>query len=309
MRLDVIAEFAAGHHGLVTRAAVVRGGSSKRTWYRAITDGRLELVHPGVARLYGTPATAEQQISAAVLACGSSALASHRSAAYLWGAGAAGPVVDVLIPGRRDGAVLDGVVVHRPRDQRDLRPSRRAGIRTTNILRTLCDLGAVAPRAVHRAVGHVISTGIASPRELDAAIAAHSRQGRHGICAFREALADWVVDGKGLDSELEVRMNKLRRRFDLPSMTFHEDVLGYEVDFRIDGTPIILECDGFRFHDQNKANFERDRLRRAELTAAGWIVVNFTWQMLTRQPSWVATKIFDAVHVWAPGVATSRSSR
>lgn len=65
---------------------------------------------------------------------------------------------------------------------------------TTNILRMLCDLGAVDEPGVNAAVGHVLTTGLASPSALDAALATHSRQRRHGVVALRTALADWMID-------------------------------------------------------------------------------------------------------------------
>ena len=117
--------------------------------------------------------------------------------------------------------------------------------------------------------------------------------------ALRDALADWMIDGKFLDSELERRMKRLVRQHRLPAVEFHPTVCGYEIDFRITGTAILLECDGWEFHDKHRHRFENDRRRRNELTAAGWIVVNFTWAMLTRQPQWVAAIILDAVRKWS----------
>ena len=89
----------ARHHGLITLDA---SGLSRSAWYRAIDSGTIDQVHPFVARLPGTPRTPEQRIAAAVLAIGSGALASHRSAARLWGAVRpdADPV-DLITPGSR----------------------------------------------------------------------------------------------------------------------------------------------------------------------------------------------------------------
>ena len=47
------------------------------------------------------------------------------------------------------------------------------------------------------------------------------------------------------------------------------------------GTPVMLECDGWAYHGLDRSNFERDRDRDAELTAAGWIVVRFTYRAIT----------------------------
>ena len=47
--MRVIAEYARQHHGLITLdAARRRGAISRAGWYRAVADGRLELLHPGV---------------------------------------------------------------------------------------------------------------------------------------------------------------------------------------------------------------------------------------------------------------------
>ena len=81
--MNDIDEWARNHHGLITRAA--SGLSRFGAGHGPIRSGRLIAVHPGVARLPGTADTAEQRIAAAVLAAAPAAIASHRSATYLWG--------------------------------------------------------------------------------------------------------------------------------------------------------------------------------------------------------------------------------
>ena len=300
MKLNLLEPFAAAHHGLVTLDACRRESVSDATWYRAIADGRLEPLFPGVARMYGSAATAEQRIAAAVLAAGHGAMASHRSAALLWGVPRpADDPPEVILPRRSREATLAGVVVHRPRDQRDLNPARRQGIPTTNVLRMLCDLGAVDPTAVVAAVGHVVTNRLASAAALDSAIRVHGRRGRPGVPALRAALEEWVIDGKALDSELERRMKVLSKQHRLPPWQFHAIIMGYEVDFWFVGTPIVLECDGWEFHDKRRERFERDRKRDAELTAAGYITVRFTFTMLTRQPKWVVAMVRTALARWS----------
>ena len=70
-----------------------------RAWYRAIERGQLEAVHPGVCRMFGADRSAAQSIHA-VLAAGRGAMASHRSAARLWGIPrpADEEVVDIVLP-------------------------------------------------------------------------------------------------------------------------------------------------------------------------------------------------------------------
>ena len=71
--------------------------------------------------------------------------------------------------------------------------------------RTSCARCAISGRsiasAVPVAVGHVVTTGrLASPAALRTAIDRHARRGRPGVPALRDALDDWVLDGKPVDS-------------------------------------------------------------------------------------------------------------
>jgi very-short-patch-repair endonuclease len=308
MELEALDGFARHHHGLVTRQAAMRAGWSERSWYRAIATGAIELVHPMVARMYGVEETPHQTICAAVLAAGPFAMASHRSAAWLWGIPAPpDEPVDVLLPRRTRKAAVVGAEIHRPRDLLDLTPVMRARIPATNILRTLCDLGALDPAMVPGAVGHVVTTGMASPTALWRAIVRHSRRGRPGVPALRNALADWVLDGKPVDSVLEPAMRQLLDRFGLPTAEFHPIIAGFEVDFRIVDSPIVLECDGWATHGLDKAQFEKDRVRDADLAAVGCIVLRFTYRGIVRRPAREAERIRRNVERWAPHLLRATS--
>ncbi len=101
-------------------------------------------------------------------------------------------------------------------------------------------------------------------------------------------------------------MAELIIRHRLPEVTFHAVVMGYEVDFLISGTRIVLECDGWGTHGLDRDQFEFDRVRNGELTAAGYIVMHFTWRQLTTNPESVALRIVEHVQRWAPGLARPR---
>jgi len=276
---------------------------STPTWHRWVASGRLDQLYPGVARLPGTAWTREQGILAAVLACGSGALASHRSAAHLWGVERPpSDPIDVILPVRTRRADVSGVVVHRPRDHRDLAPVLRAGVRTTNVLRFLCDLGAVDESGVSAAVGTVLLRTLARPRDLQRAINVHARRGRHGVPALRRALAEWTLDDKPVDSVLERAMSDLLARFALPRAEFHAVIAGHEVDFWIVGTPIVLECDGWEHHGRTKVQHDRDAERDNDLLLAGYVVVRFTYRAIHLRPADVAARIRAALHRWcSPG--------
>lgn len=297
MQLCDLDDWATSHHGVISIKA---SGLSRSSWYRAIRSGQLEQLHPGVARLHGTPDTAEQRIMAAILAVGPPALASHRSAARLWGIERpAHDPVDVIVVRRRRYPDLTGVVIHRPKDVGHLTPQRRDNIACTNILRTLLDLGAVDPHAVSDAVGHAIAHHHITVPTLESVVIQHSEHGRAGIVALRNAVDDWAIDAKPTDSLLETTMQRLITRYRLPPVEFHPIIGGFEVDFRVIGTPVILECDGWMYHGLQRANFERDHDRDSDLTAAGWIIVRFTYRAVTARAKETADRIAAAIACWS----------
>jgi very-short-patch-repair endonuclease len=301
MRLSDFDDWARAHHGIITLDA---SGLSRDAWYRAIRSGTIEQVHPFVARLHGTPDTPEQRILAAVSAVGAGSLASHRSAARLWGVPRPDDdPVDVLLPSQRRDVDLAGVVLHRTRDRQRLVPQRRYGIRCTNIVRTLLDLGAVDPPTLHDAVGHAITTNLVTLEALELAAAEHGRPGRAGVVAVRDAIADWSIDGKPADSVLETVFRRLTQRHGLPDFEFHPTIDGVEVDFRVPSTPVLIECDGWAYHGRERDHFERDRERDARLIAAGWIVLRFTYRAIVSRPAATAERIRRAIAQWTDAPA------
>ncbi len=133
------------------------------------TPARLIQVHPLVARLPAPSTRPSSGSSPGSPRAGDGALASHRSAARLWGIPRPDDdPVDVIDARSGTQAALDGVIVHRPVDRQRLTPQRRFEIPCTNILRTLADLGAVDRPSVSAAVGHAIAVQLADLSALDA---------------------------------------------------------------------------------------------------------------------------------------------
>jgi very-short-patch-repair endonuclease len=309
MDVESIEAWALAHHGLVPLAMMRQPGEDRPgtpsvwSWRRAVRSGHLELVHPGVARLRGAPRTREQRIAAAQMAVGGS-IASHRSAAFLWGLDRpAHDPVDLIVT-RRGGRRIElaGVEVHRPRDLLDLTPSVRSGISCTNPLRTLCDLAAVDADSAPAMVEHVLVSGWARPTGLRALVARHGRPGRVGVTALREAVDAWPLGDKPADSVLEPRFASLLERHRLPPAEFHAVIEGHEVDFLIVGTPVVVECDGWEFHVKSRDAARRDRERDSKLLAAGYPTVRFTWEHITRRPTFVAQRLATVLRRWAPEV-------
>lgn len=310
MDLRLVDQWATRHHGVITRTEALRRGWSSWAWTRALDRGVLERLHPGVARLPGSPRTPEQRILAAVLAAGRSAMASHRSSARLWGVERPDDdPVDLIVERSATKLRIDGAVLHRPTDRVDLRPSMKSLIPTTNLLRTLVDLGAVVG-SVDGAVSAAITSGVVSPRVLRQLLDRHSRPGRHGVGALRRALDAWPLEGKPADSELEVRMARFLVRHALPAATFHPPrIAGFEVDFLIDGSCIVLECDGWQYHGRTRSQFDRDRERDQILGAAGYVVFHFTWRQITRHAARTAERLRALIGAWAPRLLVRTADR
>jgi hypothetical protein len=66
-------------------------------------------------------------------------------------------------------------------------------------------------------------------------------------------------------------MLHLCRRYGIEQPDVNAELEGHEVDFSWPHRRLIVETDGWQAHGI-RAAFERDRLRDAELTAAGWRV-------------------------------------
>ncbi len=301
MELHKVDRYARLHRGLLP---FEESGLTRREWNRALGRGDIELTHRDVARLYGSALTAELRIQAALFAAGPDAMGSHRSSALLWGVERPpDEPVDIILPRRSRRARLnDSVVVHRPRDMQQLRAVWRHGIPTTDPLRTLVDLGAVDPEGVDDALARFVMDGYVTPRVVRAALVRHSQHGRHGIVALRDALERWSIGEKPVDSD------EILSTYDLPPVEFHAAVAGYEVDFWIVGSSVVIECDGWSTHGVDREQFEFDRVRDADLLAKGVLTLRTTWRQMTRNPRAAARRIEATLAHWSPEVLTAHRS-
>jgi very-short-patch-repair endonuclease len=278
-------------------------GLSDAQWKRLFRQGVILPERRGVARLAGIPSTSLATITAAALAAGRDVVVSHTSAAHVWGVPIVGDdPVHLIVPWHRRGLRLDRVVIHAPTDLLDLSGVPRQGLRVTNPMRLACDVGAVAPDAVTTVLEHLFVRGAVRPDGVRAALARHSRRGRRGLSALRSALDAYPLGNKPPDSVLEPAMARLLTHHRLPAATFHAVVAGWEVDFHVDHTPVVIECDGWSTHGLDREQFERDRRKDAELRASGYIVCRYTWRQVTRRPRWVADNLRDVLFLHAPHV-------
>jgi very-short-patch-repair endonuclease len=264
-------------------------GFSESRVHKWVASGRLHRVHQGV---YSTAPpellTRNGRYMAAVLACGSGAALSHRSAAGLLGLRATDrSQIDVIRPSstaRRHA----GINLHRSRTLTPADITSIDGIPCTNVARTLLDLAAVvANRPLERALEQAEVEHVLDGRALEDQLRRNPRT--RGAKRLRAALADHDETAKPTESELEEWLYRtLRRgRLPLPERQVYIDPGDGEPPVRVDfawrAQKLVVETDGGRYHRTRRA-FESDRRRDQRLTQAGWRVIRVTWRQLRDEP-------------------------
>jgi very-short-patch-repair endonuclease len=80
----------------------------------------------------------------------------------------------------------------------------------------------------------------------------------------------------------------------LPPTAVNARIGRHEVDLVWAPQRLVVEVDGFAYHG-SRAAFERDRLRDAELQAAGYRVVRVTWRQLVERPEALIARLAQAL--------------
>jgi very-short-patch-repair endonuclease len=260
----VIARIAAKQHGVVTTAQLRAVGLLPSRVADRLAAGRLHRIHRGVHAVGHPNISNEGRWMAAVLACGESAVLSHRSAAALWRIGPVTQLTEVTVPSSSGRAGRKGILLHRSRTLSPTDVTRRAGIPVTKPARTLADLRRVLSR-------------------------------EQFARALREAEYLKLSIGDALKpdrtrTDLEGLFLSLARRHRLPQPEVNVRVDRYHVDFLWGKEGLIVEVDGWASH-RTRSAFETDRARDARLSVLGFTVLRFTWRQVEDHPRAVARTV------------------
>jgi very-short-patch-repair endonuclease len=286
-----IMAIAAEQHGVVTRVQLLRACVPPDLVDRRLRQGWLQRLHRGVY-LVGPAVAPRAATMAAVLACGPSALASHRTAAILWqiGYGAAEPP-KVEVIDRTGSHRPPGLTIYRIRTVASDEATRVDGIPATTPTRTLLDIAAILPAPqLERAAADALAKRLTTPAQIRTLVQRHPA--RAGTCALRS-----LVEGDRLDrtrSEAEAKFLRLVRASQLPMPEVNVFVDGIEVDFLWRKQGVVVEIDGFSSHAGRTA-FERDRRRDATLAGAGLRVLRVSWRQLVAEPLAVVARLARAL--------------
>ena len=283
---------AATQHSLLTLDQCRALGLSGDATRRLVARGTWVRVAPGVLRIHGSPRTWESRALAAVLAAGPEALASHMTAAHIWGLEGFGPPgrIDVTVRRHSRPRRRRGVVAHETLAYDLASPATRGGIPVTGPARTLIDVAAVADDDLTalRALDEIRRRRLAEWPELWEALLVHTTRGRPGIARARRVIA--LRYGKAVPHGEFARLFLLViDRAGLPEPVSEHPVVIAGVTCRIDAAypteRIAIELDGA--HHDTEAQRESDERRDRALAGMGWTVLRFRWADLEERPGHV----------------------
>jgi very-short-patch-repair endonuclease len=280
-RGESIAALAGKQHGVIARTQLIRLGLDRSAIRRRVAAGTLHSLHGGWVFAVGRdPLSRSGRYLGAVMACGSEAVLSHRSAADLWGLRPSATRLEVTVIqiSRR----TPDVQIHRSRILTPKDVTVRDGIPVTSVARTLLDLSAVLhPDDLELAIDRAERLGLF---DLAAVVDVLQRAtGRRGAGALRRTVEVYRLSTQ--KSELERRLRKLlHTAVDIPSAHFNALVQGatttHEVDAYWPAYRLAVQVDGFEFH-RTRRDRERDAASDADLELAGHRVMRLTWEDTT----------------------------
>lgn len=312
-RMEAVARRQSGH---LTRDQLAAAGMSRSTLYRWAHRGRLVAVGRRTYRLASVVPSVRGDVLAVCLDLG--AVASHRTASWLHGLGERPSVIDVTVARGTPRHVTSvagsrwPVRVHSSTNLPADDVLVVAGLPITSVARTILGLAALVPREVSD--GRLVEVvSVAIERDLAALpwlwwLLEHRRcKGRNGVTAMEAALAECNRLGP-TESWLERELLRILEAAGLPLPTTQRVVRreGHfvaRVDFAYEGTPVLLEALGYRYH-RTAAQLDADARRANELQLLGYDVYQFTARQIAERAAWVV-EVTEAAFRRAHPVAAS----
>jgi hypothetical protein len=258
--------------------------------------GLLFRVHHGVYALAGARIDFDFRVLAGVLASGQGAVASHRTAAALFGLRRITcDSVEVTVPGRR-APKSKGLVAHRS----DVLP---VGDRTvigvipvTSPTRTLLDLAAVldGPR-LGGVLDDVLVRRLASLGAVERLLDRFAGERRSGVPALADAVAERRRGKRPSETGLEDELLEVFRAYGLPEPV-RQFVLplpgggSARFDAAYPDLLVGFEADGDAFH-KGILDRMRDEARDEKCGQIGWTVRRYTTDDIRERPAGIADEV------------------
>jgi very-short-patch-repair endonuclease len=208
-------------------------------------------------------------------------------------------VIAVSVPIRRSNRFLT-VTVHQLTDLEKGDVMVIRGIPTTDPTRTAIDLAAVLKeRDLADIVDQIVRMGLSTYEAISRRLEELARRGKPGVVNLRTILARRVDGQENTESSLESRLTAILVGAGLPApvVQFRPAWLRYvsgRVDLAYPEARLIVEGDSRRWHDSPEA-FQLDRRRDNLAQLAGWRILRFTWDDITKHADYVAETVATAL--------------
>ena len=276
------ARISARQHAAVSIAQAVDAGFSRRAIRNAVATGRLIALRPGVVAAAAAPPTWEQAAVAAALSAGRGAVASHETAAALWGLTPTRPDRLEISNVRASQHRLAGVQAHRSTVIEPDRTVHRQ-IPVTTVARTIIDLSArCSPSRLGKLLDEGLRrclTSIASVEECASRLAPAPGRRLRVVRSLLDARGAGFEPG---ESPFEARVLLAIAAAGLPRpVTQHSIVINgqrYFIDLAYPKERVAIELDGWDSH-RGRSAFDSDRARGNDVVEAGYSLLRFTWPM------------------------------
>jgi very-short-patch-repair endonuclease len=284
-----IARIGGRQDNVITGDQLLNAGLGRGAIAHRLKARTMQRLHTNVYLLGPAPPTPMARARGAALACGANAVASHRSAACLYGLlPDLGGDADVTVAGRNPG-VHRGIRLHRVAALAANEVTRMRGMRITTVARTICDLAATeSARDTEHAFQEALYREVVTDQDLKAVLEREPR--RKGAPVIRALLEDPRLTR----SEKERLLLKLIRQAQLPTPLTNVPVHGYKADLYWPQQGLVVEFDGWQAHGHRLA-FENNRKRDQILIANGLRVLRVTDRQLTNEPIALVARVAQAL--------------
>jgi hypothetical protein len=287
-----VERLARSQHGVILTTQALAAGATVAWLKWQVEAGFLVRGDPRVLRLGDTAPTWESDALQVCLVRGPDTVLSFGTAAHIRGLDL-GPWseqrLEVSVPHSTGYRSSELVCVHSSRRLVSSDRCRWGRLPLTTVARTIVDVagsGMLQPAQLGRLVDDAVLSNKTSVVLLQS-ILGRSGRGRSGIRAVEQALAPWLAGG--VDSHAEAEVYRLLLRAGLPAPACQYEIRDGEVfvarvDFAWPRWRLVLEVDGFQYHD-GPAKFVEDRHRANRLAALGWRVISTTLRELRTDPT------------------------
>ena len=296
--LSELFDRARAQHGLVTRRQLGEARLTRAQRRSLVERGELIPIGRQTLRVAGAPQTNIQRVAFACLDTGGHA--SHTTSTWVHGVRSfSAPTIPEVTVGRRSYSYDHPFVrlhtsTNLPADDLVI----VSGIPCLSVARSLFSLASLVPglpiERVKGAVDDAVAAGLARDVWLWARLEALRCRGRNGVAVFEAVLAE-RAGGAVTESWLERETLRVLREAGLPEPLCQQRIerqgaFVARVDFLYPHHRIVIEVNGHAWHS-GRERLTSDAARRRRLQLEGYVVLEFTYDDIARNPHLVVAQV------------------